>query len=732
MLTPSASSVDHFTWSAISTPQITNSPFVATITAVDASGSTVASFNGHVAISASSSAGPVAVNPIVTGNFINGVWNGTFTVLQMAAGVMISADDGAGHTGTSNPFDVGNAQATAALTVLASPLNGGMVSGGGMCPVGSQQQISAKANSGWHFSQWQDANTDNPRYVTVPPEGATYTAVFVQPIVITSDTLLPAGALGMDYFQTLTVAGGAAPYTWSISSGTFPPGLTLSSSGIISGKPTTGNTYSFLVRCAGADGLSAEKNFSLTIGSNAMSAVVAANAQGAPGDLAVVMINLLSPQGAENTVGFSLAWDSSLLSFDSVVGGAVLGAAWVIFNTNQVAFGRLGVLLAESGSQSFGAGTNQIARLSLRLASNIAASVKARVSFTDQPVTREISSIDANVLPSVFQDGTVNIQVGLEGDLAPRPNGDMKLSAADYTMVGRIVAGLVAQSDLSESEFMRVDCAPRASLGDGKISASDWTQTGRYVLGLDAPQAAGGPARPVTSLKASSDIVEVHDYKTGSGARAVWIASTNGTAGSTVSVPVMLDARGNENTIAFSLQFAPALLTDISCAVGNLPAGASLILNTNRSEEGKLGILLALPTGQNVTSGTYQLCVFNARIAPNIGSASSASLWFGDVPIIRELVSADVDVLTTQFAAGAVTFASDAAVLGNTEMYAGFTISGVIGKSYQIEYSEPLTPGSWTTLATAQLTQSPQLWVDTTATTNRFRLYRAALLPEAP
>ena len=305
----------------------------------------------------------------------------------------------------------------------------------------------------------------------------------------------------------------------------------------------------------------------------------------------------------------------------------------------------------------------------------------------------------------------------------------MKLSAADYTMAGRIVAGLIAQSDLSDSEFMRVDCAPRSTLGDGRISASDWTQVGRYVVGLDAPQAAGGPARPVTSLKASSDIIEASYYKAASGIRTVWISSTNESAGSLASVPVMLDAQGNENTIGFSLQFDTNLLAYANCVSGNLPAQTSLILNTNLSAKGTIGILLALPAGQNLTAGTYQLCVFNVRVATNIGSASSANLSFGDVPVIRELASSDVDILSALFVNGTVAFGSQAAVLSGMSMYGGFTISGVIGKSYQIQYSEPLTPGSWTTIATVQLTQTPQLWVDTSASATSKRFYQAVLLP---
>lgn len=44
--------------------------------------------------------------------------------------------------------------------------------------------------------------------------------------------------MGVAYSQTLTAAGGTAPYTFAITTGTLPAGLTMSTAGVISGTPT--------------------------------------------------------------------------------------------------------------------------------------------------------------------------------------------------------------------------------------------------------------------------------------------------------------------------------------------------------------------------------------------------------------------------------------------------------------------------------------------------------------
>ncbi len=60
----------------------------------------------------------------------------------------------------------------------------------------------------------------------------------VVPALSVSTTSLASGQVGTAYSVSLAATGGVGPYTWSVTGGTLPAGLTVSSGGAISGTPT--------------------------------------------------------------------------------------------------------------------------------------------------------------------------------------------------------------------------------------------------------------------------------------------------------------------------------------------------------------------------------------------------------------------------------------------------------------------------------------------------------------
>ncbi|MFN7976205.1 MAG: Ig domain-containing protein [Acidobacteriota bacterium] len=85
------------------------------------------------------------------------------------------------------------------------------------------------------------------------------------PTITLSPTSLPDGKRNQSYSQTITASGGTSPYAYSLASGALPPGITLSSGGVLSGTPTTAATYNFTVRATDSRGCTGTRAYSLRI-----------------------------------------------------------------------------------------------------------------------------------------------------------------------------------------------------------------------------------------------------------------------------------------------------------------------------------------------------------------------------------------------------------------------------------------------------------------------------------
>ncbi|HJT81552.1 MAG TPA: LamG-like jellyroll fold domain-containing protein, partial [Chthoniobacterales bacterium] len=76
---------------------------------------------------------------------------------------------------------------------------------------------------------------------------------------------LPEAIVGTPYSHTITTLRGTAPVSFSVLSGSLPPGLSLDSSGLLSGTPTTAGSFSFAVRATDANTLKADQIFTVQV-----------------------------------------------------------------------------------------------------------------------------------------------------------------------------------------------------------------------------------------------------------------------------------------------------------------------------------------------------------------------------------------------------------------------------------------------------------------------------------
>jgi hypothetical protein len=92
----------------------------------------------------------------------------------------------------------------------------------------------------------------------------TLTVTIYSGLTITTTTL-PNGAVNSTYSAALTSAGGAGSVTWSVSEGSLPTGLTLSTAGVISGTPTASGLVNFTVSATDSSSPPQSKTQALSI-----------------------------------------------------------------------------------------------------------------------------------------------------------------------------------------------------------------------------------------------------------------------------------------------------------------------------------------------------------------------------------------------------------------------------------------------------------------------------------
>ena len=121
------------------------------------------------------------------------------------------------------------------------------------------------ATAGSYVFTVQVSDSQNPSATDTKQLSITINPAPVAPLNITT-TSLPNGRRFVAYSRTLIASGGTRPYSWSLASGTLPPGLGLNATtGVISGTPTKRGRWNFTVRVRDSQAVPAEDTQQLSI-----------------------------------------------------------------------------------------------------------------------------------------------------------------------------------------------------------------------------------------------------------------------------------------------------------------------------------------------------------------------------------------------------------------------------------------------------------------------------------
>ena len=171
---------------------------------------------------------------------------GQATALGLPAGATASTLDSISCTSSSACTATGSVVAGAAAPLAATD-SGGTWSAGSALPTpggatSSPLLASITLAVGCTAAERCDAAGTYP-----VATGVGAMALISHPSLTITSHSLPAGAIGSKYSAHLATSGGIGTDTWTLTGGSLPAGLTLSSSGAISGTPTTDQTTTFSV-----------------------------------------------------------------------------------------------------------------------------------------------------------------------------------------------------------------------------------------------------------------------------------------------------------------------------------------------------------------------------------------------------------------------------------------------------------------------------------------------------
>lgn len=148
---------------------------------------------------------------------------------------------------------------------------------GEFIPSGRAVQLTAAPDPSVSFFGWT-GDTASANLTIVLPMGRPYTvtANFGTTLAISSAIARPNGVMGAAYLDTLKATGGTGTFTWAIVGTPLPAGLTLSSTGVVSGFPRATGNVSYTAQVTSASQTSSRTfTFSVSAPTLATASVVA-------------------------------------------------------------------------------------------------------------------------------------------------------------------------------------------------------------------------------------------------------------------------------------------------------------------------------------------------------------------------------------------------------------------------------------------------------------------------
>lgn len=175
------------------------------------------------------------------------------SVIPMGAQTIAFANPGTKDFGTTTPL-VATSSSGLGVTLVSQTTN--------ICDVLNGNQLTAKAPGNCTIHATQGGNGS---YEPATPVDQSFSIVVPGGMPSFATTTLPAPTRGVNYQQTIVVTGGAPGYSFTVSAGSLPVGLTLNPSGNLSGVVRSTGPADFTVQVTDQAGQQATQRYQFTI-----------------------------------------------------------------------------------------------------------------------------------------------------------------------------------------------------------------------------------------------------------------------------------------------------------------------------------------------------------------------------------------------------------------------------------------------------------------------------------
>ena len=526
------------------------------------------------------------------------------------------------------------------------------------------------------------------------------------PLQITT-SLLAAGQAGSSYSVVLGATGGTTPYTWSLTSGSLPTGVSLTAAtGLISGTPTTSGTFSFTVQVkdSSSPAQTATANLSITV-STTSSPVQVVTSSLSNGQVSSAYSATLAATGGTTPYTWSLTSGSlptgvSLTAATGLISGTPTTSGTFSFTVQvkdssspaQTATANLSITVSTTSSPV------QVVTSSLsngQVSSAYSATLAATGGTTPYtwsltsgslPTGVSLTAATGLISGTPTTSGAFSFTVQVKDSSSPAQTATANLSITVSTTSSPVQ---VVTSSLSNGQVSSAYSATLAATGG--TTPYTWSLTsGSLPTGVSLTAATGLISGTPTTSGTFSFTVQVKDSSSPAQTATANLSITVSTTSSPVQVVTSSLSNGQVSSAYSATLAATGGKTPYTWSLtsGSLPTGVSLTAAT--------GLISGTPT----TSGTFS---FTVQVKDSSSPAQTAT---ANLSITVSTTSSPVQVVTSSLSNGQVSSAYSAtlAATGGTTPYTWSLTSGSLPTGVSLTAATGLISGTPTTSGTFSFT----------------------------